>query len=135
MYPETRPQWGVFHQSPQVSTDLTISTTANLPKKRRVTVSGANEAPLALRGTGPSIPASLRGLHTSATPETLEQLKLALTLKQQQKALIHARRTGKAIPSVASGTTLGAIGAGTSRSGAVTPEPALTHMIRVPNRD
>jgi hypothetical protein len=42
----------------------------------------------------------------STTPETLEQLKLALTLKQQQKAIIHACQTGKAIPSVASGMTL-----------------------------
>lgn len=90
----------------------------SLPKKRRVTVSG--DAPSSLRysnsGGGhhasPLIPVPLRGLNTSATPEDVEQLKIALTLKQQQKALISARRTGK--------------------SGNATPEPLLSSSLSSP---
>lgn len=106
---------GTYRKSPAPFASPIETTTASLPKKRRVTISGA-DAPSAFRSVH-LIPASLRGLNASAPPEVIEQLHTAMQLKQQQKALIIARRAG--------------------RSGGATPEPSClsssfvqTHMHR-----
>lgn len=83
----------IFRSGTSRKSPAPLETTAtSLPKKRRVTVSG--DAPSALRIV-PLIPAPLRGLNSSAPPEEIEQLQTAVQLKQQQKALINARRVGK----------------------------------------
>jgi hypothetical protein len=104
-----------YRKSPAPFVSSIETTGISLPKKRRVTVSGA-DAPSTLRSL-PLIPTPLRGLNSSATPEAIAQLRTALQVKHQQKALISARRAGK--------------------SGGATPEPSSlsssfvqTHMPR-----
>lgn len=83
---------GAYRKSPAPFVSSIETTGTSLPKKRRVTISGA-DAPSTLRSL-PLIPTPLRGLNSSATPETIAQLRNALQVKHQQKALISARRAG-----------------------------------------
>ncbi|KAF8340354.1 uncharacterized protein EI90DRAFT_3116904 [Cantharellus anzutake] len=83
---------------------LSSSTaTSGIPKKRRVTVSGAS-IPSSTRSmygqmsaaVSPISPAVI-GFSVPKTPEAVNQLRNALSLKHQQKALIEARRFSQSV--------------------------------------